>query len=106
MYVFIHRIYSKALDVAHFYEIKVMTEAIKQDEKSVTEHANVLQTLCKHSRLKCTADVVIQKKFIEIDRAYDFLVGLNNEFDQVRVQIIEKEEMLSLEEIVSLFEQK
>ena len=31
------------------------------------------------------------KNYIEKDRVYDFFVGLNDEFDQVRVQILSKE---------------
>ena len=52
--------------------------------------------------MKCPDDAAILKNFIEKDRVYDFLAGLNPEFDQVRVQIIGKEEMPSLEETISL----
>ena len=39
-------------------------------------------------------------------RVYDFLAGLNSEFDQVRVQILGKEEVPSLNEVISLFRAK
>ncbi|KAL6331497.1 hypothetical protein AAG906_011437 [Vitis piasezkii] len=48
----IHRTYSKARDAAQVYEIK------------------------------CSEDTAILKNFIEKDQVYDFLVGLNPEFDQ------------------------
>lgn len=47
--------------------------------------------------MKCPEDATILKNFIEKDRVYDFLTGLNLEFDQVRVQILGREEMPSLE---------
>ena len=64
---------------------------------------------CKHCErnsirvfeMNCTANAIILTKFIEADRVYDFLAGLN-EFDQARVQIIWKEEAPSLEETISL----
>ncbi|KAG0452767.1 hypothetical protein HPP92_025197 [Vanilla planifolia] len=80
------RTYSKANDAAQVYEIKVKTAATKQGDKSVTD----------------PEDAAILKKFIEKDRVYDFLAGLNPEFDQVRIQILGKEETPPLEETISL----
>ncbi|RVW82277.1 Auxin response factor 25 [Vitis vinifera] len=40
---------------------------------------------------------------LEKDRVYDFLVGLNVEFDQVRVQILSKE-LPTLNETISIFQ--
>ena len=81
---------------------------MKQGDKTVTEYANILQNLWQeldHYRvfeMKCPEDAAILKSFIEKDRVYDFLAGLNPEFDQVRVQILGKEETPSLEETISL----
>ena len=105
---FIRRTYSKARDAAQVYEIKVKTAATKQGDKSVTEYANLLQNRWQeldHYRvfeMKCPEDVGILKSFIERDRVYDFLAGLNPEFDQVRIQILGKEDTPSLEETISL----
>ncbi|KAG0461572.1 hypothetical protein HPP92_021869 [Vanilla planifolia] len=102
------RTYSKANDAAQVYEIKVKTAATKQGDKSVTEYANLLQNLWQeldHYRvfeMKSPEDAAILKKFIEKDRVYDFLAGLNPEFDQVRIQILGKEETPPLEETISL----
>ncbi|RVW21854.1 hypothetical protein CK203_109658 [Vitis vinifera] len=63
--------------------IKVKTEAAKQGNKTVTEYANMLKNLWQkldHNRCietKCPKDVAILKNYIENDRVYDFLVGLN-----------------------------
>ena len=81
---------------------------MKQGNKTVTEYANLLQNLWQeldHYRCietKCAEDAVILKSFIEEDRVYDFFTGLNAEFDQVRVQILGKEEVPSLKETISL----
>ncbi|KAG0492319.1 hypothetical protein HPP92_005717 [Vanilla planifolia] len=52
--------------------------------------------------MKSPEDAAILKKFIEKDRVYEFLAGLNPEFDQVRIQILGKEETPPLEETISL----
>ena len=54
---------------------------------------NLWQELDHHPCIetKCLEDVAILKNYIEIDWVYDFLVGLNAEFDQVKVQILSKE---------------
>ena len=96
------RTYSKACDAAQVYEIKVKTSATKQGSKTVTECANSLKNLWQEldhyrvSEMKCLKDIAVLKNFIEKDRVYDFLAGLNPEFDQVRVQILGKEETISL----------
>ena len=41
-------------------------------------------------------------KFMERERIYEFLAGLNAKFDQVRVQILGKEEVPSLSEVFSI----
>ncbi|TXG48410.1 hypothetical protein EZV62_027704 [Acer yangbiense] len=52
--------------------------------------------------MKCSDDSAILKKFIERDRIYDFLAGLNAEFDQVRIQILGREELPPLNEAISM----
>ncbi|XP_059639462.1 uncharacterized protein LOC132281810 [Cornus florida] len=106
----VRQTYSKARDAAQVYEIKIKTGAMKEGGKSVTEYANSLQNLWQeldHYRCiksKCPEDAAILKGFIEKDRVYDFLAGLNAEFDQVRVQILGKEEVPSLNETISLIQ--
>lgn len=104
----VRQTYSKVRDAAQVYEIKIKTSATKQGSRSVTEYANVLQSLWQELdhyrciRMKCSDDAAILKNFIEKDRVYDFLAGLNVEFDQVRVQILGKEDLPSLNEAISL----
>ncbi|XP_059444961.1 uncharacterized protein LOC132176698 isoform X2 [Corylus avellana] len=104
----IQQTYSKARDAAQVYEVKVKTIAAKQGSKSVTEYANQLKSLWQeldHYRViktKCPEDAAVLKDFIEQDRVYDFLVGLNPEFDQVRIQILGKQEVPCFNEVVAL----
>lgn len=50
----------------------------------------------------CLEDAAVLKDFIELDRVFDFLVGLKSEFDQVRIQILGKQEVLCCNEVVAL----
>ncbi|GAV61024.1 LOW QUALITY PROTEIN: UBN2_3 domain-containing protein, partial [Cephalotus follicularis] len=79
--------------------------------RTVTEYANTLQNVWQeldHYRVfemkcpKCPEDAITLKIFIEKDRVYDFLTGRTPEFDQVRIQILGKEEIPLLEETISL----
>ena len=64
---------------------------------------NLWQELDHHPFIetKCLEDVAILKNYIEIDWVYDFLVGLNAEFDQVKVQILNKK-LSTLNETISI----
>ena len=78
--------YSKVRDAAQIYEIKIKTSATKQGGRSITKYVNLLNLWPEmdHYRcieMKCSDDVAILKRFIKKDRVYDFLVGLNAEFD-------------------------
>ena len=53
-------------------------------------------------KTKCREDAAVLKDFIEQYRVYDFLVGLNPEFDQVRIQILGKLEVPCFNEVVRL----
>jgi hypothetical protein len=53
-------------------------------------------------KTKCLEDAAVLKDFIEQDRVYDFLVGLNSEFNQVRIQILDKQEVSCFNEVVAL----
>ena len=53
-------------------------------------------------KTKCPEDAVVLKEFIEQDRVYDFLVEPNPEFDQVRIQILDKQEVPCFNEVVAL----
>ena len=52
--------------------------------------------------MKCSIDAAMHQEFIERERVYDFLAGLNVELDQVRVQILGKEPLPSLNEAFAI----
>ena len=104
----IQQTYSKARNAAQVYEVKVKAIAAQRESKTVTEYANQLKTLWQeldHYRvikIKCLEGAIVLKDFIEQDRVYDFLIGLNLEFDQVQIQILGKQKVLCFNEVVAL----
>lgn len=46
------------------------------------------------------------QKFVKMERIFQFLARLNVEFDQVRMQVLGKQEMSSLSEVFSLIQAK
>ena len=63
--------------------------ATKEGERLVIEYANLLKYLCQEMnyyqfiQMKDSQDAAILKRFVEKERIFEFLVGLNLEFDQV-----------------------
>ena len=51
--------------------------------------------------MKCSVDATLMKKFVEKKRIHEFLAGLNGVFDPVRVQILGKEDLPSLDETIA-----
>ncbi|XP_020249452.1 uncharacterized protein LOC109826836 isoform X2 [Asparagus officinalis] len=100
--------YSKVRDAAQIYEIKTKISSTKQGSRSITEYSNLLQSLWQEMdhyqciQMKCGEDAVLLKRLVEKDRIYDFLAGLNIEFDAVRVQILGKEDLPSLNETIAI----
>ncbi|KAK3014800.1 hypothetical protein RJ639_009131 [Escallonia herrerae] len=84
--------YSKVRDAARVFEIKSKISDTKQGDRSVMGCIE----------MKCSDDAAMLKNFIEKDRTYNFLADLNMEFDQVRIQILGKKELPSLNETISI----
>ncbi|XP_039145764.1 uncharacterized protein LOC120283005 [Dioscorea cayenensis subsp. rotundata] len=99
--------YSKMKDAAVLYEIKTKITNTKQGTLSVTEYYNLMNGLWleldnyQNLTMKCNDDTQTLLKLLEEERIFQFLAGLNIEFDQVRVQQLGKEETPSLEEVYS-----
>ena len=55
-------------------------------------------------QMKDSEDATILKRFVEKERIFEFLAGLNLEFDQVQVQVrvLGKEDLPSLNETISI----
>ena len=52
--------------------------------------------------MKCSEDVAILKRFMEQERVYEYLAGLDPKFDQVRSQILGKDDLSSLNETIAI----
>ena len=52
--------------------------------------------------MKCSEDVALHKKFVKKEQTYNLLASLNMEFDVVRVQILDKEDLPSLNKVISI----
>ena len=80
--------YSKVCDAAQIYNTRILTT--KQGNHSIIKFSNILQNLWQELdhyqciEMKCSEDAAILKRFVEKDRIYTFLAGLNAEFDAVK----------------------
>ena len=87
---------------------KTRIHSTKQSILSITEYCNVIRSLWlgldqyQNLRMQCSIAATIHQEFIERERVYDFLIGLNVELDQVRVQILGKEPLPSLNEAFAI----
>lgn len=54
--------------------------------------------------MKCSGDATVLKKFFGWEKRYEFLAGLNVEFDLVRVQVLGKEELPTLNETIAIIQ--
>ena len=100
--------YSKVKDAALIYEIKTKLSTTKQGNMLVIEYYNIMKSFWleldyyQDFKMKCSDDATILKNYVERERIFEFLAGLNMEFDPVRVQILGKESMPSLNEVFSV----
>ncbi|KAI4297873.1 hypothetical protein L6164_037734 [Bauhinia variegata] len=98
----VKKTYSKAQDVAVVYELKTRIANTKQGNLSVTEYYNLLTNLWQemdmYRKLKVREDTQAILREREQDRVFEFLAGLNEAFDHVRVQILGRESLPNLNE--------
>ncbi|KAI4348678.1 hypothetical protein L6164_009374 [Bauhinia variegata] len=94
--------YSKAQDAAVVYELKTRIAYTRQGNLFVTEYYNLLTNLWQemdlYRKLKLSegTQAILQER--EQDRVFEFLAGLNEEFDHVRIQILGRESLPNLNE--------
>ena len=56
--------------------------------------------------MTCSEDAALLKRFVEKGKIYEFLASLNIEFDTIRVQILGKEDLPSLNESIAIVHAK
>jgi len=94
-------------DAALIYEIKMKLSMTKQGNMMVIEYYNTMKSFWleldyyQDFKMQCSDDAAILKNYVERERIFEFLAGLNIEFDQMRVQILGKESLPSLNEVFS-----
>ena len=85
----IQEMYSDLKDISQSFEVCSKIQNIQQGTLSIIEYFNTLSELWQQINLfhniewKCTDDGVLYNKMVEKDRIFDFLQGLNQEFDDV-----------------------
>jgi hypothetical protein len=95
-------------DATLIYEIKTKLSMTKQGNMMVIEYYNTIKSFWleldyyQDFKMQCSDDAMILKNYVERERIFEFLAGLNIEFDQMRVQILEKESLPSLNEVFSV----
>jgi len=101
----VRQTYSKVKDAALIYEIKTKLSMNKQGNMMVIEYYNTMKSFWleldyyQDFKMQCSNDAVILKNYVERERIFEFLAGLNIKFDQIRVQILGKESLPSLNEV-------
>ncbi|KAG8373611.1 hypothetical protein BUALT_Bualt11G0042300 [Buddleja alternifolia] len=102
------RTYSKVQDASVIFEIKTKITSTKQGSLSVTDYYNQMNgywiELDHYQDLKmvCSEDATTLTTMLERDRIVEFLAGLNPEYDQIRIQILGKKKLPSLNEVFSM----
>ncbi|KAK3417008.1 hypothetical protein EUGRSUZ_H02766 [Eucalyptus grandis] len=99
--------HSKVQDVGVIYELKMKASTTKQDNHSVMEYYDLMRGIwleIDHNlniQMRCPEDTNTLRNHMERDRIFEFLASLNANFDQIRVQILGKKRLPSLNEVFS-----
>jgi len=89
------------------YDLKRRIHGLTQGNSLVATYFHKLRSLWQelgHYQIlqpMCDVDATQIKKMIEEEHIYEFLSGLNSEYDTVQVQIFGKELLLSLQDVFS-----
>ena len=102
----VNETYSKVRDMTQIFEIKTRVSSTRQDNHSVTKYANIFksqwQELDHYQCLKmmCSEDAALLKRFVEKEKIFKFIPGLNMEYDQKQSQVLGKDELPSFNETI------
>ena len=103
----INQMYSDLGNQSQVYELTLKLREIRQGEDNVTKYFNSLKRLWQDLDLfndyewKSSEDCKHFKKTVEDNHIFKFLIGLNMEFDEVRIRIIERQQLPSIGEVFS-----
>ena len=91
--------FSKKQDIATSYELKMKIFSTKQGAMTVTDCYEILTGLqtkldkYQNLQVECSKDASTLADFVNRDRIFEFLSGLNSEYDPIWVQILGKEKL-------------
>ena len=103
----VNKTYSKVGFTSQIFQIKPQIMNTKQGTPSVTEYYNSLKGLLmeldiyQNIEMESAADSKKLKDMLEMERVFQFLLGLNPEFDQACEKILGKDLFLDLDEAFS-----
>ncbi|GAV72657.1 UBN2_3 domain-containing protein [Cephalotus follicularis] len=106
----ISRQYSQKNNYAQAYEIRKKTREMSQGGPSLAACYSNLSHLWQQldayrtHRPSILTELVTFQKDIEKEKVYDFLAGLNPDYDQVRVQVLGRDPFPTLEEVYNLIQ--
>ena len=89
-------------------KIKTKILATKEGTFLVVKYYNIMEGLWleldyyQNFKIECSKDATMLQKFVEREMIFEFLIGLNVEFDQVWVSVLGKESSPILNEVFSI----
>ena len=99
--------YSNNENTSELFEIESILHDLRQGELSVTQYFNTLTRhwlqldMFEELNWNCTEDGVKYKKIVEQRRVFKFLLGLNQNLDEVRGRILSIKPLLNIREAFS-----
>jgi hypothetical protein len=99
-------------DASQIYELRRKAHETRQQGKSLASYFSALQTIWQELDflnpydMESAKDTATLKKRIENERVYDFLVGLDPGFDQIRVQVLAQDPTPNLRSTYAFVQQE
>jgi len=90
------------------FEIKTKIGSTRQGQLNITEYYNRMKGLWleldhyQDIKMVCSANATTLNQIFERDRILEFLASLNPVFDQVRIQILSKDKLSTLNEVFAI----
>lgn len=109
---FMTKTYSKRGNKARMYDLHQKVAKLRQGDQTLAEYYSTLCSLWgeidfyKNFRAKCTEDAALYNKEVEETRIFEFLAGLHPDYEPMRVLILGKDPLPSLNEVFSYMSQE
>ncbi|CAL5418427.1 unnamed protein product [Camellia sinensis] len=106
------QMYSQQGNDAQAYELRKKLRSLDQKDRSLAVYYAELSSLWQELdyyqsfQAVCSQDATLFQQTVEKERVYDFLAGLNLEYDQIRVQVLGRSPFPTLREAYALVQQE